>query len=241
MKATESFAPLEKSAITEGLERAERHAPFLRGLIGRRPDIVDGLLAGDLAAVLARGREDEVEPGGVGRALRRERQALALAVAIADLAGALTLEQVVTILSDFADRALTRAIAAAITERTPGAEPLGFAGLALGKHGSRELNYSSDIDPILLFDPATLPLRAREEPVEAAVRIARRVLELLQTRDGDGYVFRVDLRLRPSPEATPLALPVEAAIGYYETNAISPLAARARMKAARSHGSAFVS
>ena len=102
----------------------------------------------------------------------------------------------------------------------PDAEPRGFAAIALGKQGSRELNYSSDIDPILLFDPATLPRRAREEPEEAAVRIGARVVELLQARDGDGYVLRVDLRLRPSPEVTPIALPVDAAIGYYESQAL---------------------
>jgi hypothetical protein len=79
---------------------------------------------------------------------------------------------------------------------------------------------AEDIDPILLFDPTTLPHRAREEPVEAAVRIARRVVELLQARDGEGYVLRVDLRLRPSPEVTPIALPVEAAISYYESQAL---------------------
>ncbi|TAK08087.1 MAG: bifunctional [glutamate--ammonia ligase]-adenylyl-L-tyrosine phosphorylase/[glutamate--ammonia-ligase] adenylyltransferase, partial [Rhizorhabdus sp.] len=84
----------------------------------------------------------------------------------------------------------------------------------------RELNYSSDIDPILIFDPATLPHRPREEPVEAAVRIARRVVELLQTRDEHGYVFRVDLRLRPSPEVSPLALPIDAALSYYESAAL---------------------
>src|SRR6202012_3264482 len=123
-------------------------------------------------------------------------------------------------LSAFADRALDRAIRAAIAERTPDAEPQGFVALALGKHGSRELNYSSDIDPILIFAPDTLPRRPREEPVEAAVRIARRVVELLQTPDGDGHVFRVDLRLRPSPEATPLALPESAAITYYESSAL---------------------
>ncbi|XHS03141.1 hypothetical protein ACFB49_47650 [Sphingomonas sp. DBB INV C78] len=125
-----------------------------------------------------------------------------------------------TTLSDFADSALDRAVAAAIEERTPGEEPRGFAVLALGKHGSRELNYSSDIDPILIFDPETLPRRERDEPIEAAVRIGKRVVELLQARDDAGYVFRVDLRLRPSPEATPIVLPVEAAISYYESSAL---------------------
>src|SRR5262249_22796015 len=149
-------------------------------------------------------REPVEEEAGVAAALRGERRRLALALAVGDLSGVLSFEDVTGALSAFADRALDRAIRAAILERTPDTEPTGFVALALGKHGSRELNYSSDIDPILIFDPETLPRRSREEPVEAAVRIARRVVELMQTLDGDGYVFRVDLRLRPSPEATPL-------------------------------------
>jgi glutamate-ammonia-ligase adenylyltransferase len=161
-----------------------------------------------------------VDVPDVGTALRRERSGLALALGIADLADLAPLEQVTTTLSDFADRALKRAISAAIAERTPDAEPRGFAVIALGKHGSRELNYSSDIDLIFLFDPNSLPLKPREEPGQGAVRIGQRVIELLQKRDAEGYVFRVDLRLRPSPEVTPIALPVEAAISYYESSAL---------------------
>ncbi len=172
----------------------------------------DGVL--DLSASSA-------DPGTpVAKRLRLERRALALNVAIGDLAGVLDLTAVTTALTNFADRALDTAIRAAIEERTPGAEFAGFVGIALGKQGSRELNYSSDIDPILLFDPATLPRRPREEPEEAAVRIGKRVVELLQARDGDGYVLRVDLRLRPSPEITPIVLPIDAAIGYYEAQAL---------------------
>jgi len=156
----------------------------------------------------------------VARRLRIERRAMALNVAIGDLAGVLDLTAVTGALTRFADYALDTAIGTAIEERTPGAEPRGFVAIALGKQGSSELNYSSDIDPILLFDPATLPRRPREEPEEAAVRIGKRVVELLQARDGDGYVLRVDLRLRPSPEITPIALPVDAAIGYYEAQAL---------------------
>ena len=52
------------------------------------------------------------------------------------------------------------------------------------------------------------------------MRIARRVVELLQNRDENGFVFRVDLRLRPSPEASPLALPIGAALSYYESAAL---------------------
>jgi glutamate-ammonia-ligase adenylyltransferase len=152
--------------------------------------------------------------------LRLERRALALTVGVGDLGGVFDLTAVTGALTAFADRALDMAITAAIAERYPGEAPRGFAAIALGKQGSHELNYSSDIDPILLFDPATLPHRADEDPQEAAVRIGRRVVELLQARDGDGYVLRVDLRLRPSPEATPIVLPVDAAISYYESQAL---------------------
>jgi glutamate-ammonia-ligase adenylyltransferase len=156
----------------------------------------------------------------VARRLRVERRRVAREIALGDLSGAFDLTEVTDRLTRFADASLDTAIRTAIAERTPGAAATGFAALALGKQGSFELNYSSDIDPILLYDPATLPCRPREEPGDAAVRIARRVLELLQTRDADGYVLRVDLRLRPSPEITPLAVPVDAAIAYYESQAL---------------------
>ncbi|HEU0134223.1 MAG TPA: bifunctional [glutamate--ammonia ligase]-adenylyl-L-tyrosine phosphorylase/[glutamate--ammonia-ligase] adenylyltransferase, partial [Allosphingosinicella sp.] len=130
------------------------------------------------------------------------------------------LERLMEELAGLADRALARALASAFAERTPDEARLGFAVIALGKHGSRELNYSSDVDLLFLYDPATLPLKPREEPGQGALRIGNRLVELLQKRDSEGYVFRVDLRLRPSPEATPIALPVDAAISYYESSAL---------------------
>ena len=91
--------------------------------------------------------------------------------------------------------------------------------LALGTC-HRELNYSSDVDLILLYDAATMPRRARDDPGEAAVRYGRRLVELLQQRTSDGYVARVDLRLRPAPEVTPILISVDAAISYYESSAL---------------------
>lgn len=208
-----------EATVRDAIDRAFAHAPFLRRAGEHRPDVVERIAQGDIAGALALCRQEE-GTDNVGLALRRERQALSLAVALADLAGLMPFEEVVATLSDFADRALDRAIAAAIEERTPGEPARGFAVLGLGKHGSRELNYSSDIDPILIFDPQMLPRRERDEPIEAAVRIGKRVVELLQARDAAGYVFRVDLRLRPSPEATPIVLPVDAAISYYESSAL---------------------
>ncbi|WP_046349627.1 bifunctional [glutamine synthetase] adenylyltransferase/[glutamine synthetase]-adenylyl-L-tyrosine phosphorylase [Sphingomonas changbaiensis] len=206
--------------LSEALDRAARHAPFLRAQMERHADLAELLRAGDLAAALAACAAG-LESAPVARRLRLERTRTALVLAIGDLAGALPLETVVEGLSDLADRSLDAAIAAAIEERTPGEPARGFAVIALGKHGGRELNYSSDIDPIFLYDPATLPHRGREEPAEAAVRIGRRVIELLQARDADGYAFRVDLRLRPSPEVTPIALPIDALISYYESSAVA--------------------
>ena len=209
--------------VTDRLAVATRiraHSPFLARQWDRFPDIADLVERGNFDGAWAAAQQVVAPEDGIARSLRRRRGAVALVTAAADLAGAWGLDRVTRTLSDFADQALEEALAAAMAERYPDAEKRGFVVLALGKHGSRELNYSSDIDPILLYDPRTLPHGEREDPADAAVRIGRRVSELLNARDGDGYVFRVDLRLRPSPEATPIALPVEAAIGYYESTAL---------------------
>ena len=206
-------------AIGNAIARANANSPFLTGLIERNPDLMASIEAGDFDGALASalGRSED----SVGTTLRRQRQGVALVTAIADLAGAWNLARITRILSDFADHALDHAIAAAIEERVPGAPNQGFAVIALGKHGGQELNYSSDIDPIFLFDPNTLPHRERDDVAEAAVRYGRRVIELLSALDADGYVFRVDMRLRPSPEVSPIVLPVEAAISYYESSALA--------------------
>lgn len=209
-----------EEAVKEALARARSHSPFLKHQLERFPDIAERLAAGRAEEAIARAASAGDMAEDVGTALRRERGALSAALAVADLAGAIPLERLMESLSDLADRALQRALAAAIAERTPDEAPIGFAVIALGKHGSRELNYSSDVDLIFLYDPATLPLKPREEPGQGALRIGNRLVELLQKRDAEGYVFRVDLRLRPSPEVTPIVLPVDAAISYYESSAL---------------------
>ncbi|MEZ0243212.1 MAG: glutamine-synthetase adenylyltransferase, partial [Sphingomonas sp.] len=203
--------------LKNAVARATAHSPFLGLLIEREMALVEQLQTALIDPIAAARIEGEMPES---RRLRLERRRLALLVALGDLSGSYDLTRVTNTLSDFADEAISRAIRAAILERTPDAEPVGFAAIGLGKLGSRELNYSSDVDPILIFDPATLPCRPREDVGEAAVRIGKRMVEILQSRDGDGYVFRVDLRLRPSPEVTPIVLPVEAAISYYESQAL---------------------
>jgi glutamate-ammonia-ligase adenylyltransferase len=203
----------------EAIARAHANSPFLSGLIARQPDLVSIIETGDFDVALTAALT--VTGADTAATLRKQRQGVALVAAIADLAGAWSLTKVTRVLSDFADAALEAAIAAAIEERVPGADLAGFVVIGLGKHGGRELNYSSDIDPIFLFDPKTIPCREGEDPATSAVRIGKRVIDLLHTVDENGYVFRVDMRLRPSPEVSPVALPVEAAIGYYESSALA--------------------
>ncbi|MES2136583.1 MAG: bifunctional [glutamine synthetase] adenylyltransferase/[glutamine synthetase]-adenylyl-L-tyrosine phosphorylase, partial [Pseudomonadota bacterium] len=213
------MSPLASTnARQEGIRRATAHSPFLREALQARSEIADCFIeaGAEAAAQLALASADEP----VDRRLRRQRHGLALAVALGDLAGELPLEKVTSLLSDFADRAIDEAVAAAILERIPDAEPKGFAVIAMGKLGSHELNYSSDVDLLLLFDPEALPKRGRDDAGEAAVRVGRRLIEILQKRTEDGYVERVDLRLRPSPEVTPIALAVDAATSHYESSAL---------------------
>ena len=203
------------------IERARTYSPFLALALQRQPELAGLLQSGDANGALAWARAVGASQSDVPVALRRERLALAAALAVGDLAGAFPLGRVMTELSAFADRALDAAIADAIVRRVPDEPPGGFTAVALGKHGAGELNYSSDIDPILLYDPARLPRRGRDDPGEAAQRYARTLMETLSAQTGEGYVFRVDLRLRPASEITPLAISFDAALGHYESSALA--------------------
>jgi [glutamine synthetase] adenylyltransferase / [glutamine synthetase]-adenylyl-L-tyrosine phosphorylase len=206
---------------TSALARARAHSPFLAHGLDRLPALEELLAAGQGEPALDFAKAAGTGAPDTGAALRREKLALAVALGIGDLAGEFPLDRVVGELSDFADRALDTAITAAIQARVPDAGPAGFIALALGKHGARELNYSSDIDPILLYDPEHLPRRERDEPGEAAQRVARTIMQLMSHVDHEGYVFRVDLRLRPASEVSPLAIPIEAAMSHYESSALA--------------------
>ena len=93
----------------------------------------------------------------------------------------------------------------------------GFVVLAMGKAGAGELNYSSDVDLIVFYDLERIEPAAGVEPQGFFVRLTRDLVQLLAERTGDGYVFRTDLRLRPDPGATQMALSTEAALIYYES------------------------
>jgi len=154
------------------------------------------------------------------RRLRVAKRRVALALALGDAAGALTLMEVTEGLSELADAALDSAIDRALKDLSPEAgtgEGCGFVALGMGKLGARELNYSSDIDIILLYEPKRLPPLDPDRIRQDMVRAARTVMRVMDERTADGYVFRTDLRLRPDPSATPLALTVRAAETYYES------------------------
>ncbi|MFN3856445.1 MAG: bifunctional [glutamine synthetase] adenylyltransferase/[glutamine synthetase]-adenylyl-L-tyrosine phosphorylase [Caulobacter sp.] len=209
-------------------------APYLAGLARRRPGALaetlnsepEARLDGLLAAALA--QADEAEADVAGRELRRLKADLHLLCALADLGGVWDLDQVTGALSGFADASLAAAVAqAARSEIDRGrllappdsaAGPVpGFFCLAMGKHGAFELNYSSDIDISVFYEPDRMPLADGAEAEAVAVRLTHGIARMLQDRTADGYVFRVDLRLRPDPASTPPAVPVPAAFAYYES------------------------
>ncbi|TGD98966.1 bifunctional [glutamine synthetase] adenylyltransferase/[glutamine synthetase]-adenylyl-L-tyrosine phosphorylase [Methylobacterium nonmethylotrophicum] len=208
------------------------HSPFLWGLAARDPARLAGLLQRSPedanAAILADQRRAGLAGGDVARALRRNRAAHALLVALADIGGAWSLEEVTAALSDFADASVNAAVDAALIQAAgtgrfrladPGRpqEGSGLIVLGMGKLGAGELNYSSDVDLIVLFDPDAAPLREGVEATPFFSRIAQSVAKLLQERTADGYVHRVDYRLRPDPGSTPTALSLPSAYTYYET------------------------
>jgi glutamate-ammonia-ligase adenylyltransferase len=208
-------------------------SPYLASLARRDPERLDALLASDPAARL----EDllrrtaavaELPPDAAARPLRLLKQELHLLAALADVGGVWDLDQVTGALTRFADAAVAAALTVAaraelaagrisrLGEGDAGPVP-GWFCLAMGKQGAYELNYSSDIDVSVFYEPDRLPLAPGVEPEAFAVRLTKALSELMQARTGDGYVFRMDLRLRPDPSSTQPAVPVPAALEYYES------------------------
>ena len=209
-------------------------SPYLAGLVRSEPDRLRRVLAAEPTETLEQILEgtEAVRAGGLdtdaaGARLRELKKDLHLLTALSDLGGVWGFEQVTGALSAFADAAVQGALATAAREEiargrlagpadaSEGPVP-GLFVLAMGKHGAAELNYSSDIDISFFFEPEAIPVAGHADPQEVAIRLAKAVSSLLQERTRDGYVFRVDLRLRPDPSATPAAVPAAAAFEYYQ-------------------------
>ncbi len=150
---------------------------------------------------------------------------MALLAAAAETEGCWTTAQSTAALSDLADAALDAGLEVLLRKAIgkgdvrPGITPKnsGLVIFALGKHGGRELNYSSDIDIVAFFDRGRDALADPDEATKIFSRIVQRLAALMQDRVGDDYVFRTDLRLRPDPGSTPVALSIDAALAYYES------------------------
>ena len=159
--------------------------------------------------------------------LRKFKRKTALLCGLADLGGWWSGRVVTAALSDFADAALNASLdfillsqersekLALVNSSSPQTQS-GLIVLGMGKHGARELNYSSDIDLILLFDERAPIELHTDDPVSLLGRMAKQLVKIMQERTGDGYVFRMDLRLRPDPASTPPVMPLGAALHYYE-------------------------
>lgn len=210
------------------------NSPYLSDLALKEPETLAAVAQGGPGAAVAQALKvlGDVSPrsprAAVAAAMRQAKRRLALAVALADIGGIWHLDHVTGALSRLAEETLELGLrhllliehgAGRITLPEPDQDPARGSGLfilALGKLGGRELNYSSDIDLIVLYDPSAMA--SVPDSIGAVyTRLARDLVKLMEAREADGYVFRVDLRLRPDPSAMPLAISVPSAMTYYET------------------------
>lgn len=203
-------------------------SPYLRGLMQREAGWlrVALTLAPETALGAVLSPLDEVAPDQLADALRTAKRRVALLAGLADLGGAWHLEAVTGALTALADRAVDLSMKALVADeirrgKLPGATPDdiatagGMVTMAMGKMGAGELNYSSDIDLICLFDETRYP--GQEHEARAAfIRVTRKMCAWLSDLTAGGYVFRTDLRLRPDAAVTPVCLSMAAAEGYYE-------------------------
>ena len=203
-------------------------SPYLKGAMLKEAGWLREMLslAPEAAIVAAMTGLADLPSDQIGAALRQGKRRVAIISALADLGGIWPLETVTGKLTQFADNAVDWCLKALISDeirrgKLPGATPddvgsgAGMVVLAMGKMGAAELNYSSDIDLICLFDETRYP-GFEQEARSAFIRVTRRMTALLSDQTGEGYVFRVDLRLRPDAAVTPVCLSMAAAESYYE-------------------------
>ena len=228
----------EIGALFDGEEDAARAllagtagcSGYLAGLMRRDPDWLRAALAAPPEATLAEtlAAIDAEEDGGLDVRLRLAKRRVALLAALADLGGVWDLETVTGALTELADRAVHLALVDAVSReiargKLPGCSPedaadaAGAFVLAMGKMGARELNYSSDIDLIVLFDESRHAPDAYDDLRRGFIRATQRMTKTISEVTGDGYVFRTDLRLRPDPSVTPVCIGADAAESYYES------------------------
>lgn len=226
---------VDDSSIRRFLMAAFDLSPFLRDLARRRPQMLDALfdrpveerlleIAGEIGTAW---HAVDVSEASLMAELRRLKMEAHFLIAMSDLAGYAGTSLTVHRLSDLADSCVRAAVNFLLFDAgrqgklkliDPGSPSLksGWILLGMGKLGAHELNFSSDIDLVVFFDPDSPAVVDPMEATDTFSRLTRRLVRILQDRTEHGYVFRTDLRLRPDPGSTPLAIPVEAALNYYE-------------------------
>ncbi|MEL7026205.1 MAG: glutamine-synthetase adenylyltransferase [Pseudomonadota bacterium] len=217
-------------AINDVISGAAGSSPYLASLVSREADWLRASLSKApetaLSDVIAgiQSLDEKAVSGGLRQAKRRA----ALLIALADLAGVFDLDQTTKALTDLADASLEAALKAALLPvMRRGSIPshseddietfAGLAVIAMGKMGANELNYSSDIDLICLFDETRFASDDLADARAGFVRATRAMCKILSETTAEGYVFRTDLRLRPDAAVTPVAISMEAAERYYES------------------------
>src|SRR5262245_58502640 len=199
-------------------------SPFFADLLVSNPDFLAALgvplrhtpdadaLRDELHAEVAAAADD----AGVLRAFRRFRQRHTLRIGANDVIRDRPLEEVTRDLSNVADAAV--AVALSVARRQVGQRlaerPARVAAFAFGKLGGRELNYSSDIDLMFVYDDDG---SADAGADEFFGRVVSEVVRLLSAHTDRGQAYRVDLRLRPEGRRGPLARSLASTLSYYDT------------------------
>ena len=218
------------------LEAAFGHSPFLTNCLIADPPFVRRLIEDGPDRAFAEARDAARDSGGLGaestpdvmKRLRHAKRRAALAIGMADIASVWPLEKLTAALSEFAGAALgasCRHLLRTLHDKSDLALPApetpergsGLIVLGMGKLGADELNYSSDVDVIVLYDENVAPATNANRTGRMFAQLVRDLISIMQQRTADGYVFRTDIRLRPDPGSTPPALSVAAALKYYET------------------------
>jgi glutamate-ammonia-ligase adenylyltransferase len=229
--AAEGFVPTPEQQVI--LAGAFGNSPFLGRIALREHAVLKPILEEGPDWIVAAAVEQALSAANAETQaeamanLRIAKRRTALAIALADIAGIWPPEMVTQSLTRFADAAVKGALRFVLREAARKAEitvqdgatleaTSGLTILAMGKYGAFELNYSSDIDLVVFYDPRRFPFRKRDDPRGAAVDLVRGIVKLLTEITTDGYVFRVDLRLRPDAGATQVAISIDAAESYYE-------------------------
>lgn len=234
------LAPLREALTGSGpapafIDAVFSGSPYLASLALRHPEDLQAILTAPpgalfdeaMAAVHDAARTAATIAEAM-RSFRRLKDRVALLTAFADLGGAWDIDEATRRLSTAADTFVKAAVTFLLRQAASKGrlnlpnpdDPEAGSGLiviGMGKCGGRELNYSSDIDLIVFYDRDRAPLAPGVEPGPFFVRLTRDLVQLLQERTAEGYVYRVDLRLRPDPGSTQVAISTSAALHYYET------------------------